>query len=55
MKYKEPEILLKVRKIKEQLHAKMKTEGEDAFFERINRRAGRTKVTAKRKLVKKAR
>jgi hypothetical protein len=41
MKYKEPQILLDVRKIKERLHEKMEVEGTDAFFERINRRAGK--------------
>ncbi len=39
MKYKEPKILLDVRKIKERLLQKMVIEGADAFFERINRRA----------------
>jgi hypothetical protein len=55
MKYKEPQILLDVRKIKEQLHEKMEVEGTDAFFERINRRAGKSAIEKKRKLSKKSR
>ncbi len=43
MKYKEPQILLDVRKIKAQLHKKIEVEGMDAFFGRINRRAGKMK------------
>ena len=54
MKYKEPQILLEVRKIKEQLHEKMELEGPDAFFERINRRAGKPAAT-RTKLSKKKR
>jgi hypothetical protein len=53
MKYKEPQILLDVRKIKEALHEKMETEGKDAFFERINHRAGKAAATVKPKLSKK--
>ena len=55
MKYKEPQILLEVRKIKERLHKKMEVEGMDAFFERINRRAGKPATTAKPRLSKKSR
>ncbi len=55
MKYKEPQILLDVRKIKEQLHKKMEVEGADAFFERINRRAGKPAATGKTRLAKKSR
>ena len=55
MKYKEPQILLDVRKIKERLHEKMELEGTDAFFERINRRVGKAAATAKPKLSKKRR
>jgi len=54
MKYKEPQILLEVRKIKERLHQAMEAEGTDAFFERINRRAGKAAVATKRKLSKKS-
>jgi hypothetical protein len=55
MKYKEPQILLEVRKIKERLHEKMEVEGTDAFFERINRRAGKPANTAKPSLPQKNR
>jgi hypothetical protein len=55
MKYKEPQILLEVRKIKERLHEKREVEGTDAFFKRINRRAGKLANTAKTKLTKKSR
>jgi len=55
MKYKEPQILLDVRKIKERLHKKMEVEGADVFFERINRRAGKPAVATKSKLSKKSR
>lgn len=55
MKYKEPQILLEVRKIKERLHEKMEAEGTDAFFKRINRRAGKPATTTKAKLLKKSR
>jgi len=54
MKYKEPKILLEVRKIKERLHKKMEIEGTDAFFERINRRAAKSTSPAKSKLSKKS-
>jgi len=54
MKYKEPQILLEVRKIKEQLHEKMELEGPDAFFERINRCAEKP-ATTKTSLPKKRR
>jgi hypothetical protein len=53
--YEEPQILLDVRKIKERLHKKMEREGTDAFFERINRRAGKPDTTAKPKSSKKSR
>lgn len=55
MKYKEPQILLDVRKIKERLHEKMEREGTDAFFARINRRAGKPAVAIKPKVSKKSR
>jgi hypothetical protein len=55
MKYKEPQILLDVRKIKEQIHEKMVREGTDAFFARINHRAGKSADVTKPKLSKKSR
>jgi hypothetical protein len=55
MKYKEPQILLDVRKIKERLHEKMAVEGTDAFFARINRRAGKSTNATKPKLSKQSR
>lgn len=55
MKYKEPQILLDVRKIKERLHEKMEVEGADAFFDRINRRAAKPAATTKPGLAKKSR
>jgi Lhr-like helicase len=55
VKYKEPKILLEVRKIKERLHDKMEVEGVDAFFDRINRRAGKAAARVKPKLSKKGR
>jgi len=55
MKYREPQILLDVRKIKERLHEKMEHEGADAFFARINRRAEKSAITTKPKLSKKSR
>jgi hypothetical protein len=55
MKYKEPQILLDVRKIKERLHEKMEVEGTDAFFDRINRRAGKPATATKPKLSKQSR
>jgi hypothetical protein len=53
MKYKEPQTLLDVRKIKERLHKKMEVEGGDAFFERINRRAGKPATVTKAGISKK--
>jgi len=55
MKYREPQILLDVRKIKERVHEKMECEGTDAFFARINRHAGKPANAAKPKLSKKNR
>jgi hypothetical protein len=55
MKYRESQILWEVRKIKERLHEKIEREGTDAFFERINRRAGKPATTTKPKLSKKGR
>jgi hypothetical protein len=55
MKYKEPQILLEARKIKERLHEKREVEGTDAFFERINHRAGKPTNTAKPNFPKKSR
>jgi len=52
MKYKEPQILIEVRRIKEQLHAKMEAEGEDAFFARINRGATNPRSAPKRALAR---
>ena len=52
MKYREPKILLEVRKIKAQLQEKMEREGTDAFFERINRRAGKSIIRIKPKSTK---
>lgn len=55
MKYKEPQILLDVRKIKERVHEEMEREGADAFFERINRRATKPAVAIKPKSSRKSR
>jgi hypothetical protein len=55
MKYKEPQILLDVRKIKEQLHEKMAREGTDAFLARINRRVAKPAIAIKSKSSKKDR
>ena len=55
MKYKEPQILLDVRKIKERLHEKMELEGTDAFFERIIRRSGKPVAMIKPGAAKKSR
>jgi hypothetical protein len=55
MKYKEPKILLEVRKIKEHLHEKMEREATDAFFARINRRARKPAVAINSKSYKKNR